>query len=109
MVIRLFVGFIFAVVMVLGQTKSTTNDIFSGTVAASGADSVTVVRKVPARPDETRIFVIDKDTAVEGHLKVNSRVSIRFSKDASGVYHALRVIVRAEVKAPVGRPTTRVR
>ena len=70
------------------------NDIFSGTVTAKSADSVTVVRKVPAKPDESRSFVIDKDTKVEGKLSVNARVSVRFRADDDGTVHAVRVIVR---------------
>lgn len=70
------------------------NDIFSGTVTASTADSITVVRKVPAKPDESRSFVIDKDTKIEGKLKLNARVSVRFKADDDGTVHAVRVIVR---------------
>ena len=79
------------------------NDIFSGTVTATDAQSVTVVRKVPARADESRQFVVDKDTKVEGKLKLNARVTIRFKADADGAVRALRIIVRAEVKAGAGR------
>jgi hypothetical protein len=74
------------------------NDIFSGTISAMGPDSVSVVRKVPARADETRVFSIDQDTKVEGKLKVNARVSVRFKADGDGVIHALRIIVRPDVK-----------
>lgn len=70
------------------------NDIFSGTVTASAADAVTVVRKVPAKPDEYRTFSIDRDTKIEGNLRVNARVSVRFQADDGGAIHALRVIVR---------------
>jgi hypothetical protein len=70
------------------------NDIFSGTVTACTADSVTAVRKVPAKPDEYKSFVIDKDTKIEGKLKVNARVSVRFKADDDGTVHAVRVIVR---------------
>jgi hypothetical protein len=66
------------------------NDIFSGTVTASSPDSVTVVRKVPAKPDESKSFVIDKDTKIEGKLKVNSRVSVRFRADDDGTVHENR-------------------
>lgn len=75
------------------------NDIFSGTVTAFVPQSLTVVRKVPARPDEFRQFVIDKDTKVEGRLRVNARVTVRFKADSDGAIHALRVIVRADGKA----------
>ena len=74
------------------------NDIFSGTVTASLPDSVTVVRKVPARADESRVFIVDRDTKIEGKLKTNARVTVRFRTDADGAVHALRVIVRADVK-----------
>ncbi len=70
------------------------NDIFSGTVTASTGDSVTVVRKVPAKPDEYKSFVIDKDTKIEGKLAVNARVSVRFKANEDGTVHAVRVIVR---------------
>lgn len=74
------------------------DDIFSGTVTAASAESVTVLRKVPARADEIRQFVVDKDTRVEGKLRLNARVTVRFRADARGVVHALRIIVRAEAK-----------
>jgi hypothetical protein len=78
------------------------NDIFSGTVTVFLPDSVTVVRKVPARPDEFRQFIIDKDTKVEGRLRVNARVTVRFRADSGGAVHALRVIVRADAKTGAG-------
>jgi hypothetical protein len=78
------------------------NDIFSGTVTAFVPDSLTVVRKVPARPDEFRQFIIDKDTKVEGKLRVNARVTVRFKADSGGVVHALRIIVRVDGKTAVG-------
>ncbi len=78
------------------------NDIFSGTISASAADSVTVVRKVPGSADETRVFAVDQDTKVEGKLKVNARVSVRFKADGDGVIHALRIIVRTDAKATSG-------
>jgi hypothetical protein len=91
-----------------GTTAKTTkapapaNDIFSGTVTASQADSITVVRKVPARADEYRVFVVDKDTKIEGKLRANARVTVRFKADEDGAVHALRVIVRADVKSSSG-------
>jgi hypothetical protein len=113
-VTRFIVVAIFALQMALtlpGQpaapAKATTktapaNDIFLGTVTAYLANSVTVVRKVPARADEYRKFAIDNDTKIEGKLKVGARVTVRFKADSSGAIHALRVIVRAEVKTNTG-------
>jgi hypothetical protein len=78
------------------------NDIFSGTVTAFVPDLLTVVRKVPARPDEFRQFIVDKDTKVEGRVRVNARVTVRFKADSGGAIHALRVIVRVDGKTAVG-------
>jgi hypothetical protein len=83
-------------------TAAPANDIFSGTVTSVAADSVTVVRKVPARPDESRVFIVDKDTKIEGKLKANTRVTVRFRADADGAVHALRVMVRADGKTNAG-------
>lgn len=88
------------------STAPAANDIFSGTVTAYGVDSLTVVRKVPAKADESRVFVVDKDTKIEGKPKVNARVTVRFKADGDGAVHALRIIVRADVKAGGGAPKT---
>jgi hypothetical protein len=82
------------------------NDVFSGTVTASGQDSVTVVRKVPAKADEYRVFVVDKDTKIEGKLRVNARVTVRFKAGDEGSFRALRIVVRADAKVSPGRPGT---
>lgn len=90
-----------------GITKAVpANDIFSGTVTASTASSVTVVRKVPARADEFREFVVNQDTKIEGKLKVSARVTVRFKAGGDGAVHALRIVVRADVKANPGRAGT---
>jgi carbonic anhydrase/acetyltransferase-like protein (isoleucine patch superfamily) len=65
-----------------------------------------VVRKVPSRPDESRVFVLDKDTKIEGKVRVNARVTVRFSADDGGAVHALRVIVRPDAKAGTGKAQT---
>lgn len=90
------------------QKAPQANDIFSGTISAATADSVTVVRKVPARADENRVFVIDQDTKIEGKLKVDARVSVRFKADGDGAIHALRIIVRTDAKTTgtPGKATT---
>jgi hypothetical protein len=98
-----------SVVLVVGQgpaSKATAErDIFSGTVTAVAPDKITVVLKVPAKPDESRDFAIDKDTKVEGRLRVNARVSVRFKAGDDGVSHALRIIVRTDSKT-TGGPAT---
>ncbi|HEY4084297.1 MAG TPA: hypothetical protein VGM43_00085 [Bryobacteraceae bacterium] len=93
----------------LGQasaSKATAEgDIFSGTVTAAAADKITVVRKVPARADESRDFAVDNSTKVEGRLRVNARVSVRFKTGDDGISHALRVIVRSDTKITGGSGT----
>ncbi len=83
-------------------TAPLANDIFSGTVTASAPGSLTVVRKVPARADEYRTFVVDKDTKIEGRLRMNARVTIRYKADGDSTIRALHVIVRAEPKTNAG-------
>jgi len=83
--------------------KSTaSNDIFSGNVTAASSDSVTVVRRLPARADEYKVFVIDQGTKTEGKLRVNARVSVQFKASDDGSVHAMRIIVRADAK-PAGK------
>lgn len=90
---------------VFGQAAGTENNVFSGTVTASTAEKVTVVRKVPAKADEYRDFVVDKDTKVEGKLHVSARVTVGFQSAEDGSFRALRIIVRTDAKAPAGRPS----
>ena len=77
-------------------------DIFSGSVTAFTPESLTVVRKVPAHPDEFRQFILDKDTKTEGRLRANARVSVQFRRESEGTFHALRVVVRVDGKAATG-------
>ena len=66
------------------------------------AGPVSVSRKVLAKADQSRDFAIDKDTKVEGHLRVNARVSVRFKTGDDGVSHALHIIVRADARITGG-------
>jgi hypothetical protein len=90
-----------------GSKSTSEGDIFSGTVTASAPDKITVVRKAPARADESREFAVDKDTKIEGRLRVNARVSVRFKADEDGVFHALRIIVRNDARITGGAGTPR--
>jgi hypothetical protein len=97
--------------MGLGQTPASKTaaegSIFSGTVTASAPDRISVVRRVPAKADESRDFAIDKDTKVEGRLRVNARVSVRFKTGDDGVSHALHIIVRTDTRTTGGPGATR--
>ncbi len=97
--------------LTMGQAPGTKSpaesNIFSGTVTAVAPDRITVVRKVPAKADESRDFATDKDTKVEGHLRVNVRVSVRFKIGEDGVSHALHIIVRPDARITGGAGTPR--
>ena len=68
-------------------------DFFSGVVLAVSSDSITVNRKGLARESETRKFMVDAGTHIEGKLRVKSKVTIRFAATDSGD-RAVRIIVR---------------
>jgi hypothetical protein len=76
------------------KTAPPANDIFSGTVSELASDSITVIRKAPARDAGARKFVLDAQTKVEGKLKVKARVTVRYQADDEGQLHALHIIVR---------------
>jgi hypothetical protein len=98
-----------AAVLGFGQTSApksaAVGNIFSGMVTAAAADRITVVRKVPAKADESRDFTINADTKVEGRLRVNARVSVRFKTGDDGVSHALHIIVRTDARITGGPGT----
>ena len=70
------------------------NEIFSGTVSELTTDSITVVRKAPARGAGASKFLLDSQTKVEGKLRVKARVTVRFQSDEDGQLRALHIIVR---------------
>jgi hypothetical protein len=81
--------------LAIGLCQQAANNIFSGTVTALTADSVTVVRKVPAKADVSRKFTLDAQTRVEGPpLKIKARVTVRYRTSGDGQFQALNVIVR---------------
>ncbi len=70
------------------------NDIFSGTVTELADESLTVVRSGLAIQTVKRTFLRDAQTVVEGKLRVKARVTVRYSVDDNGQFHALHIIVR---------------
>jgi hypothetical protein len=74
--------------------KPQPDDKFSGTITQLTADSVTVVRTVPAKDAVTRTFALDAKTKVEGHLRVQARVTVQYESPEDGQYRATRIIVR---------------
>jgi hypothetical protein len=74
--------------------KPAVNDIFSGTVTELAADSITVVRKLPARDAVTRKFLLSPQTTIEGKLHEKARVTVRYQPADEGQYRAVHIIVR---------------
>ena len=70
------------------------NDIFSGNVTELNPESVSVERTALLRETVKRTFVLDAQTVVEGRMKLKARVSVRYSTDDNGQFHALHIIVR---------------
>jgi len=76
------------------QPKS---EFFSGVVTVLADDKVTVFRTVLGKNAESRTFLINSETRVEGKMKVKARVTVRYAKDEDGD-RALHIIVRAPQK-----------
>ena len=72
-------------------------EFFSGTVTEFNATRVTVLREVIDRDPETRTFVINAETKIEGALKGNVRVTVGYTVEEQA-HIAIRIIVRAESK-----------
>jgi len=74
--------------------KAPASDIFSGSVTELSAEAVTVERTALLRETVRRTFILDAQTVVEGTLKAKARVSVRYTTDENGQFHALHIIVR---------------
>jgi hypothetical protein len=76
------------------------SDIFSGNITELTPDFITVERRVSGKDPETRKFLRDSQTKIEGVLKLRARVTVRFQADSpSGLsgeepVPALHIIVR---------------
>ncbi len=68
-------------------------DFFSGVVLTFSPDSITVNRKGLGQDSQTRTFMVDSNTRIEGKLRVKAKVTIRFAASESGD-RAVRIIVR---------------
>jgi hypothetical protein len=94
----LFVGLICLTPLGAGAEESAaaarkTDAFFAGTVAESTPEKLTVARTVLGK-NETRSFVVNADTKVEGTLSAKARVTVRYTTDDSGDT-ALLIVVRA--------------
>ena len=69
------------------------DEFFSGSVQEFSDTSVTVSRSLPGKSPETRVFVLDVETKVEGKLKKLARVTVGY-RTHEGQEVAWRIIVR---------------
>jgi hypothetical protein len=69
------------------------NQYFSGYVTELTADTLTVSRKGNGKEMVHRVFAIDAQTKVEGMLKLNARVTVRYEA-VDTTNRAIRIIVR---------------
>ena len=76
------------------KTTAPSADIFSGTVVKFTERSLTVIRKVAGQQAVTRQFSCDAGTTVEGKLRNEARVTVRYKATESGGFLAVHVIVR---------------
>ena len=70
------------------------SEIFSGNVTELTTEWVVVVRKVWGKDAETRKFLLDGQTRVEGTLKLKARVTVQFRVGAEEPVPAVHIIVR---------------
>ena len=69
------------------------DEFYSGAVQEFSETSVTVSRSLPGKTPETRVFVMDAETKVEGKLKKLARVTVGYHT-LEGQDVAWRIIVR---------------
>jgi hypothetical protein len=70
------------------------NSYFSGIVTDVKPDSITVVRKLPAKDPVSRTFAMDAKTTVEGRIRDNARVTVRYAIQQDASLRAVHIIVR---------------
>ena len=67
---------------------------FSGTVAESTPDTLTVSRRISGK-QEKRTFRVTPQTKIEGKLQPKVRVTVQYSTDEEGAGTATRIVVHS--------------
>ena len=83
-------------------------EFVSGVITDLPSGKIVVNRALLGKPAETRTFIINPDTKIEGKLRVKARVTVGFKPSEEGDV-AIRIIVRnqqahAPVPAPAKKP-----
>jgi hypothetical protein len=76
------------------QETEAQTDTFSGTVTDLKSDRVTVRRSIAGSTSESKVFLIQSDTRVEGKLHLKARVTVGFVTDENGEAVARLIVVR---------------
>ncbi len=98
--LALLVALPFATTSVAGQETpqppavEPVQEFFSGTILDASESRISVSRTVLGRPPETREFVINADTKIEGKIRSKARVTVGFKATPEGDI-AIRIIVRS--------------
>jgi len=72
-------------------------EFFSGVITVLADDQITVSKSVHGKSSEARVFLIAKETRVEGKLRLKARVTVRYRHSDDGD-QALHIIVRTSQK-----------
>jgi hypothetical protein len=75
------------------QAAEEKEEFFSGTAVEVTQERLTVSRTILGKPPESRTFIITPSTKIEGKLKENTRVTVRFAAGEGGDV-ALSILVR---------------
>ena len=79
--------------MQAAQEKEDKYEFFSGTVTVVSKEKVTVLRAIPGKPGETKVFTIKDSTIVEGKIEMEARVTVGYVTEETEDI-AVRIIVR---------------
>ena len=74
-------------------TEEATYEFYSGTVSEVPEGKVTVVRTLMGKAPETRTFIINPETKIEGRLRPKVRVTVGYRTTDEGEV-AVRIIIR---------------
>jgi hypothetical protein len=72
-------------------------EFFSGVITALTDTQITVSKNVLGKSSDVRVFLIAKETRVEGKLHLKARVTVRYTHADDGD-HAVHIIVRTAQK-----------
>lgn len=72
-------------------------EFFSGVITLLADDQITVSKTVLGKNSDVRVFLIAKETRVEGKLRLKARVTVRYTHSDDG-NHAVHIIVRTAQK-----------